>query len=55
MKLLKELFLDELADMYDAERRVVKAFAEDGGKAATCPKLKSAILAHLKGDRKGMC
>ena len=47
MKLLKELFLDELADMYDAERRVVKALPKMA-KAATCPKLKSAILAHLK-------
>jgi ferritin-like metal-binding protein YciE len=25
MKTLKDLFLDQLADMYDAERRVVKA------------------------------
>jgi ferritin-like metal-binding protein YciE len=47
MKLLKELFLDELADMYDAERRVVKALPKMA-KAATCPKLKSALLAHLK-------
>jgi ferritin-like metal-binding protein YciE len=47
VKLLKDLFLDELADMYDAERRVVKALPKMA-KAATCPKLKSAILAHLK-------
>jgi ferritin-like metal-binding protein YciE len=47
MKLLKELFLDELADMYDAERRTVKALPKMA-KAATCPKLKSVILAHLK-------
>jgi ferritin-like metal-binding protein YciE len=47
MKLLKDLFLDELADMYDAERRVVKALPKMA-KAATCPKLNSAILAHLK-------
>jgi ferritin-like metal-binding protein YciE len=47
MKLLKDLFLDELADMYDAERRVVRALPKMA-KAATCPKLKSAILAHLK-------
>jgi ferritin-like metal-binding protein YciE len=47
MNLLKELFLDELADMYDAERRVVKALPKLA-KAATCPNLKSAILVHLK-------
>ena len=47
MKLLKELFLDGLADMYDAERRVVKALPKMA-KAATCPTLKSAILTHLK-------
>ena len=47
MKTLKDLFLDELADMYDAERRLVKALPKMS-KAATCPKLKAAILAHLK-------
>src|ERR1017187_298795 len=47
MKTLKELFLDELADMYDAERRTVKALPKLA-KAATCEKLKAAILAHLK-------
>jgi ferritin-like metal-binding protein YciE len=46
MKTLKELFLDELADMYDAERRIVKALPKIA-KAATCPKLKAAIQAHL--------
>jgi ferritin-like metal-binding protein YciE len=46
MKTLKELFLDELADMYDAERRIVKALPKIV-KAATCPKLKAAIQAHL--------
>jgi ferritin-like metal-binding protein YciE len=47
MKTLKDLFLDEVADMYDAERRIVKALPKMA-KAATCPKLKKVILAHLK-------
>lgn len=47
MKLLKDLFTDELADMYDAERRIVKALPKMA-KATTCPNLKAAIQAHLK-------
>jgi len=47
MNTLKDLFLDQLADMYDAERRIVKALPKMAG-AATCDKLKKAILAHLK-------
>jgi ferritin-like metal-binding protein YciE len=47
MKTLKDLFLNQLSDMYDAERRVVKALPKMA-KAATCPKLKAAILTHLK-------
>ena len=47
MKYLKELFLDELADMYDAERRIVKALPKLV-KAATCPDLKAAFQSHLK-------
>ena len=47
MKKLKDLFLDELADMYDAEQRIVKALPKMA-KAATCEDLKAAILAHLK-------
>ena len=47
MKTLKDLFLDELADMYDAEKRIVKALPKMA-KAATCEDLKAAILAHLK-------
>jgi ferritin-like metal-binding protein YciE len=47
MKTLKDLFLNELADMYDAERRIVKALPKMV-KAATCPGLKKAIQAHLK-------
>src|ERR1039457_4437066 len=47
MKKLQNLFLDELADMYDAERRVVKALPKMA-KAATCPDLRATILSHLK-------
>jgi ferritin-like metal-binding protein YciE len=47
MKTLKDLFLDELADMYDAERRIVKALPKMA-KAATCEDLKEAIQSHLK-------
>ena len=47
MKTLKDLFMDELADMYDAERRLVKALPKMA-KAATCEDLKGAILAHLE-------
>ena len=47
MKTLKDLFLDELADMYDAEHRIVKALPKLA-KAATCPDLKAAIQSHLK-------
>jgi ferritin-like metal-binding protein YciE len=47
MKTLKNLFLGELADMYDAERRIVKALPKMA-KAATCDDLKGAIQSHLK-------
>jgi ferritin-like metal-binding protein YciE len=47
MKTLKDLVLDELADMYDAERRIVKALPKMA-KAATCDDLKSAIQSHLR-------
>jgi ferritin-like metal-binding protein YciE len=47
MKTLKVLFLDELADMYDAEQRIVKALPKMV-KAATSDDLKDAIQAHLK-------
>jgi len=47
MKTLKDLFLDELADMYDAEKRVVRALPKLA-KAATCEDLNAALLAHLK-------
>lgn len=47
MKTLIDLFLGELADMYDAERRIVKALPKLA-KAATCEDLKQAIRSHLK-------
>jgi ferritin-like metal-binding protein YciE len=47
MKTLQDLFLDELADMYDAEHRILKALPKLA-KAATCEKLKTAFLAHLE-------
>lgn len=47
MKTLKDLFLDELADMYDAERRIVKALPKMA-KAATSDDLKQALESHLK-------
>ena len=47
MKTLKDLFLAQVGDMYDAERRIVKALPKLA-KAATCEKLKAALLEHLK-------
>lgn len=47
MKTLKDLFLDELADMYDAEQRIMKALPKLA-KAATCDDLKAAFQSHLK-------
>jgi ferritin-like metal-binding protein YciE len=47
MKTLKDLFLDELADMYDAERRITKSLPKMA-KAATCPDLRKAVEFHLK-------
>jgi ferritin-like metal-binding protein YciE len=47
MKTLRDLFLDELKDMYDAEHRIIKALPKLA-KAATCEKLKAAFLVHLE-------
>jgi ferritin-like metal-binding protein YciE len=46
-KILKNLFVDELQDMYDAEHRIVKALPKMA-KAATCTRLQAALLKHLK-------
>lgn len=45
MKTLKDLFLNELADVYDAEKRIVKALPKLA-KAATCEKLRDAFQKH---------
>lgn len=47
MKTLQDLFLTELSDIYDAEKRLVKALPKLA-KAATDEDLKEAILAHHK-------
>jgi ferritin-like metal-binding protein YciE len=47
MKTLQDLFFNELSDIYDAERRIVKALPKMA-KAATSEDLKTAIQAHLK-------
>jgi ferritin-like metal-binding protein YciE len=47
MKTLKHLFLEELQDPYNAERRLVKALPKMS-KAATCTHLKAALLSHFK-------
>ena len=47
MKTLKNLFLDELKDMYDAEQRITRALPKMV-KAATCTKLQAALKKHLK-------
>jgi len=47
MNTFKDLFLNELADMYDAEQRIIKALPKMI-KAATCNHLKKAFQAHLK-------
>ncbi len=46
-KTLKDLFLDELADIYDAEKRIVKALPKMA-KAATCTHLKAILEKHLQ-------
>jgi ferritin-like metal-binding protein YciE len=47
MKTLRELFLAELADMYDAEHRITKALPKLV-KAATNEELKQALQSHLE-------
>ncbi len=46
-KTLQDLFLSELAEMYDAEHRLIKALPKMA-EAATCTHLKKAIKAHLR-------
>jgi ferritin-like metal-binding protein YciE len=47
MKTLENLFLDELADMYDSEHRILKALPKMI-KAATCHELQQALQNHLE-------
>ncbi|MEQ1841465.1 MAG: ferritin-like domain-containing protein [Verrucomicrobiales bacterium] len=47
MNTLKTLFLAELADIYDAEKRISKALPKMA-KAATCNDLKAAFAGHLE-------
>jgi ferritin-like metal-binding protein YciE len=46
MKTLKNLFLDELADMYDPEHRIIKALPKMI-QEATCEKLQQGLQHHL--------
>lgn len=47
MKTLKDLFLNELCDIYDAEHRIIKALPKMI-KAATSDELKKAFQTHLQ-------
>ena len=47
MRTLKNLFLDELADRYDAEKRLVIAMPKMI-KVATCTNLQKLLQSHLK-------
>ncbi|MEY2409899.1 MAG: hypothetical protein QOF48_2569 [Verrucomicrobiota bacterium] len=47
MKTLQDLFLDELADMYDAENRLTKALPKMA-KAASHEELREAFNSHLE-------
>ena len=47
---LKELYIDELKDLYDAENRLVKALPKLA-KAATSEKLRSGFEKHLEQTR----
>lgn len=47
---LQDLFLDELADIYDAEKQLVKALPKMA-KAASSPQLKDAIEQHLTATK----
>ena len=47
MKTLRDLFLEELSDMYDSEQRIVKALPKMI-ETATCEDLQSALQDHLE-------
>ncbi len=44
---LRDLLVEQLQDLYDAENRITKALPKMA-KAATSPELKAAFLKHLK-------
>jgi ferritin-like metal-binding protein YciE len=47
---LRELYLNELEDLYDAEKRIVKALPKVA-EAASDPELRDALLHHLEQTR----
>jgi len=47
MKTLQNLFIDQLADMYDADQRIARALPKMA-KAATCTDLQEVFRSHLK-------
>jgi ferritin-like metal-binding protein YciE len=47
MESLRELYIDELKDLWSAEKQIVKALPKMA-KAATSPKLKRAFTTHLR-------
>ena len=47
MKTLRDLVLDELANIYDAEQRIIKALPKLA-KACSSPGLKEVFMTHLK-------
>ncbi len=47
MQTLKDLYIDELKDIYDAEHQILKALPKMA-KEATHDELKAAIEAHLE-------
>jgi len=47
MENLRELFLEELADIYNAEKQLIKALPQMA-KAASSPELKESFEAHLE-------
>jgi ferritin-like metal-binding protein YciE len=49
-KTLKDVFIDEVRDTYDAERQLTKALPKMA-KAATSPELKEAFTHHLEETR----
>ena len=50
-KSLKELFVEELRDMYDAEKRLIRAIPKMA-KAATATELQNAFTTHLRETEK---